>query len=102
MGLRSLEIFKLLRCGDRLYTSETDVYRRQNLTYKDGPLAERVSQVVPGMTTSPSKHCYITTQIVYHITISIAICQQILERKLLTCKINHCREGKLPMKHWQI
>ena len=74
-----------------------NVFIRQNLTYKDGPRAERVSQVVPGMTTLPSKHCYITTQIVFHITMSIAICQQILEK----CKINHCREGKLPMKHWQ-
>ena len=26
---------------DRLYTSESDVYRRQNLKYKDGPRAER-------------------------------------------------------------
>ena len=28
--------------GDRLYTSESDVYGRQILTYKDGPRAERV------------------------------------------------------------
>ena len=27
---------------DRLYTSESDVYRRQILTYKDAPRAERV------------------------------------------------------------
>ena len=27
---------------DRLYTSESDVYRRQILTYKDGPRAKRV------------------------------------------------------------
>ena len=26
--------------GDRLYTSESDVCRRQILTYKDGPRAE--------------------------------------------------------------
>ena len=45
MGLRPLEICLLLQRGDRLYTSESDVYRRQNLTYKDGPRAERVSQL---------------------------------------------------------
>ena len=27
---------------DRLYTSESDVYRRHIMTYKDGPRAERV------------------------------------------------------------
>ena len=26
----------LFQCGDRLYASESDVYRRQILTYKDG------------------------------------------------------------------
>ena len=36
MGLRPVEIFKFLQCGDRLYTSESDV-RRQILTYKDDP-----------------------------------------------------------------
>ena len=30
------------QCGDRLYASESDVYRRQVLTYKDGPRAVRV------------------------------------------------------------
>ena len=30
-------------CGGRLYTSESDVYRRQILAYKDGPRAERVN-----------------------------------------------------------
>ena len=35
MGLRAL-------CGDRLYTSESDVYRRRILTYKYSPRAERV------------------------------------------------------------
>ena len=29
---------------DRLYMSESDVYRRQILTYKDGPRAERVKR----------------------------------------------------------
>ena len=42
LGLRSLEIFQFFQCGDRLYTSESDVYRRQILTYKDGPRTERV------------------------------------------------------------
>ena len=37
MGLRPLEIFSFFQCGDRLYTSESDVYRRQILTYKDVP-----------------------------------------------------------------
>ena len=42
MGLRPLEIFYYFQCRDRLYTSESDVYRRQILTYKDGPRTERV------------------------------------------------------------
>ena len=42
MGLRPLERFKFFQCGDRLYTSESDVCRRQILTYKDGPRTERV------------------------------------------------------------
>ena len=32
------------QCGDRLYTSESDVYRRQILTYKDDPRAGRVKK----------------------------------------------------------
>ena len=32
--------------GDRLYTSESDVYRRQILTYKDGPRTERVKILI--------------------------------------------------------
>ena len=43
MGLRPLEIFSLFQCGERLYTSESVVYRQQILTYKDGPRAERVT-----------------------------------------------------------
>ena len=35
MGLRSL--LYIAQWGDRLYTSESDVYRRQIVTYKDGP-----------------------------------------------------------------
>ena len=37
MGLRLLEIFQFFQYGDRFYTSESDFYRRQILTYKDGP-----------------------------------------------------------------
>ena len=39
MGPQPLEIFLLLQCGDLLYTSESDVFRRQILTYKDSPRA---------------------------------------------------------------
>ena len=46
MGLQPLYIFKLFQRGDRLYTSESDVYRRQILTYKDGPRAARVNKTV--------------------------------------------------------
>ena len=42
MCLRSLEIFEFFQRGDRLYASESDVYRRQILTHKDGPRAGRV------------------------------------------------------------
>ena len=41
MGLRPLEFF-LFQRGDRLYTSESNVYTRQILTYKDRPRAEMV------------------------------------------------------------
>ena len=37
---------------DRLYTSESDVCRRQILTYKDGPRTERVEIFI--MTVDPS------------------------------------------------
>ena len=40
MGLRPLEIFQFFHCG--LYTPESDVCRRQFLTYKDDPRTERV------------------------------------------------------------
>ena len=42
MGLRPLQIFYFFQCEDRLQTSESDVCRRQMLTYKDGPSTERV------------------------------------------------------------
>ena len=41
MGLRPLQIFLLLQCGDRLETSESDVYRRQIVTTKVDPRALR-------------------------------------------------------------
>ena len=43
MGLRPLEIFYFFQCGDRIYTSESDVYRHQILTSKYGPRTERVN-----------------------------------------------------------
>ena len=44
MGLWSLEIYIFFQREDRLYRSEYDVYRRQILTYKYGPCAERVKR----------------------------------------------------------
>ena len=41
MGLQPLEMFLLLKCGHRLQTSESDVYRRQILTSKVDPRAVR-------------------------------------------------------------
>ena len=40
-GIINISFFQ---CGDRLYTSESDVYRRQILTCKDGPRTERVNR----------------------------------------------------------
>ena len=37
--------FNSFSAEDRLYTSESDVYRRQILTYKDGPRNERVKPI---------------------------------------------------------
>ena len=42
MGLRSVLIFFILLVRGRFYTSQSDVYRRQIVPYKDGPRAERV------------------------------------------------------------
>ena len=44
MGVQPLDIFLLLQCGDRLYTSESDVYRRQILTTKVDLRAVRVEE----------------------------------------------------------
>ena len=41
MDLRPLEIFLFLQCGDRLQSSESDVYRRQILTTNVDPRAVR-------------------------------------------------------------
>ena len=43
MGLPPLQIFLILQCGDRLWTSESDVCRRQILTTKVYPRAVRVN-----------------------------------------------------------
>ena len=39
MSLRPLEIFLLLQCGDRLESSESDVYKRQIMSTKVDPRA---------------------------------------------------------------
>ena len=44
-GFADIIYFLLFHCGDRLYTSESDVYRRQILTYKDGPCADMVKHM---------------------------------------------------------
>ena len=46
----------ILSVRGRLYTSEYDVYRRQILTYKDGPRTERVKLCV---TTATQKQLLI-------------------------------------------
>ena len=43
-GSTAIKIVQLFQCGDRLYGSESDVYRRQILMHKDGPRAESVLQ----------------------------------------------------------
>ena len=43
MGVLPLEIFVLLQRGDRLLSSESDVYRRQILMTKVDPRAVRVN-----------------------------------------------------------
>ena len=42
MGLRTLDIFYFFQRENRLYTSESDVHRRQIQTYKDGHRDEKV------------------------------------------------------------
>ena len=43
MGLQPLEIFQFFQSEGRPYAPESDVYRRQILTYNDGPCADRVN-----------------------------------------------------------
>ena len=45
MGVLTLEIFLILQCGDRFYTAESDVYRRQILTSKVNPRAVRAKDL---------------------------------------------------------
>ena len=45
MGLRPL-FFLFFPWEDRLYTSGSDVYRRQILTYNDDPRAEKFTFIV--------------------------------------------------------
>ena len=46
-NLTNINIFTRKECGDRLYTSESDVCRRQILTYKDGPRTVRAKGTCP-------------------------------------------------------
>ena len=43
IGLQQLEMFEVFHYGDRLQTSESDVYRRQIQTSKVGPRTEWVN-----------------------------------------------------------
>ena len=52
MGLRPLEIFSLLQCGDRLLSSEFAVCRRQILTTKVDPRAVRDKAVAAWLSIS--------------------------------------------------
>ena len=59
MSPRPLEIFSIFQRGDRLYTSESDVYRRQILTYKDDPLAEGLTMMAGVITAfNPKGNSY--------------------------------------------
>ena len=53
-SVRSLRIFQFFQRWHRLQTLESDVYRRQILTYKDGPRTERVKH--PTSTTDDQPH----------------------------------------------
>ena len=41
-----INTINLFQCWDRFYKSESDIYRRQILTHKDGSRTERVSQII--------------------------------------------------------
>ena len=45
--------FEPLQSGDRFYTSESDVCRRQILTYKDDPRTERIKIFIMAVDTWP-------------------------------------------------
>ena len=64
----------LLSVGDRLYTSESDVHRRQILTCKDGRRAERVI-------ASHSLHLFLQTS---HFCMSYTIIQSLLHTECRT------------------
>ena len=64
MGLWPLEIFKFFQCGDRLYTSESDVCRRQILTSKNGPHAGKVTAVWAGSVVCHRRCAYAVTKTV--------------------------------------
>ena len=59
----------------RLYTSETDVYRRQILTYKDGPRTEGVKQFYEYWT-----RCIIDTANLLYIDYKVMTCDIINKR----------------------
>ena len=46
----------IFQCGDRLYMSESDVCRRQILTYKDGPRTGRIKTII--MTVDPYHYVF--------------------------------------------
>ena len=56
MGVRPLEICYFFQCWNRLYTSESDVYRRQILSYNDGPRTERVNMASTNSKTGISQN----------------------------------------------
>ena len=62
MGLRPLEIFLLSQCGYLLWTSESDVYRRQILTSKVDPRAVRVNP----FSANHDYNCFHFTMISYN------------------------------------
>ena len=42
LNFQNITVFTRFQCGDRLYTSQSDVYRRQILTYKHDPRTEGI------------------------------------------------------------
>ena len=84
MGLQPLELFKFFQRGQRLYTSESDVYRRHILTYKDGPRAERVNR----LSRLYSLFTFFYHHIIYQLTLKCGINQQII-KKLMTSIVSN-------------